>query len=113
LLSRTATPGDVLHEHVQLAAAALCEHAYQKTHRVYRRRHELTPILARHGIRIRPDLLKEKRSLVHHDIAGMPRRRTPFLAASHRLGFPRGVGALAGGREAGRKAACRRGGPWC
>jgi NTE family protein len=32
----------------------LCEHAYQKTRiELYRRRHELGPILARHGIRIR------------------------------------------------------------
>ena len=43
----------------------LCEHAYQKTRiDLYRRRHELKPILARHGVSIRLDVLKETRSVL-------------------------------------------------
>jgi NTE family protein len=65
----------------------LCEHAYEKTRtELYRRRHELGPILARHGIRIRLEALKEKRSLVHHDVDGHAEKGDTFLAASHRLG---------------------------
>jgi predicted acylesterase/phospholipase RssA len=65
----------------------LCEHAYQKTRvELYRRRHELGPILARHGIRIRLDLLKEKRSLIHHDVRGHAEPEDTLQAASHRLG---------------------------
>jgi hypothetical protein len=65
----------------------LCEHAYQKTRtELYRRRHELGPILAKHGIRIRLDLLKEKRSLIHHDVGGRAEPEDTLLAASHRLG---------------------------
>jgi hypothetical protein len=65
----------------------LCEHAYQKTRtELYRRRHELGPILAKHGIRIRLGLLKEKRSLIHHDIGDHAEREDTLLAASHRLG---------------------------
>ncbi len=65
----------------------LCEHAYQKTRiELYRRRHELGPILARHGVRIRLDVLKEKRSLIHHDIAGHAEKEDSLLATSHRLG---------------------------
>lgn len=38
----------------------LSEHAYQKTRSaLYRRRHELGPVLARHGIRIREDVLAD------------------------------------------------------
>jgi len=65
----------------------LCEHAYQKTRiELYRRRHELGPILARHGIRIRIEALKEKRSLIHYDVDGHAEKGDTFLAASHRLG---------------------------
>jgi predicted acylesterase/phospholipase RssA len=65
----------------------LCEHAYQKTRtELYRRRHELGPILAKHGIRLRLDLLKEKRSLIHHDVAGHAEPEDTLQAASHRLG---------------------------
>lgn len=65
----------------------LCEHAYQKTRtELYRRRHELGPILARHGIRIRLDALKENRSLIHHDVGGHAEKENTLLAASHRLG---------------------------
>jgi NTE family protein len=65
----------------------LCEHAYQKTRtELYRRRHELAPILARHGMRIRLDLLKEKRSLVHHDIGDHAEKEDTLLAVGHRLG---------------------------
>ncbi len=65
----------------------LCEHAYQKTRiELYRRRHELGPVLAKHGIRIRLDALKEKRSLIHHDIGGHAEQDNTLQAASHRLG---------------------------
>ena len=65
----------------------LCEHAYQKTRiELYRRRHELGPILARHGIRIRIEALKEKRSLIHHDVGGHAEKENTLLAESHRLG---------------------------
>lgn len=65
----------------------LCEHAYQKTRiELYRRRHELGPILARHGIRIRLEALKEKRSLIHHDVDGHAEKEDTFAAAGHRLG---------------------------
>ena len=41
--------------------ARLCEHAYQRTRRDLLRRHaELVPVLARHGIRLRVDILKEE-----------------------------------------------------
>lgn len=86
----------------------LCEHAYQKTRiELYRRRHELGPILARHGIRIRLDALKEKHSLIHHDVAGHAEKEDTLLSASHRLGdsldeLERWLKRQA---EAGRKAA--------
>jgi len=65
----------------------LCEHAYQKTRvELYRRRHELAPILARHGIGIRLDVLKERRSLGHHDLGGRAEPADTLLAAGHRLG---------------------------
>jgi predicted acylesterase/phospholipase RssA len=38
----------------------LCEHAYQRTRRdLLRRRHELEPVLARHGLALRTDLLRD------------------------------------------------------
>lgn len=65
----------------------LCEHAYQKTRtELYRRRHELGPILAKHGIRIRLEVLKEKRSLLSQAAGGRGGKTDTFLAASHRLG---------------------------
>ena len=42
------------------ARRAVCEHAYQATRRdLLRRRHELEPLLARHGVRLRVDLLED------------------------------------------------------
>jgi predicted acylesterase/phospholipase RssA len=39
----------------------LCEHAYQKTREeLWKRRHELAPLLARHGIEIRTDVLRDE-----------------------------------------------------
>jgi predicted acylesterase/phospholipase RssA len=39
----------------------LCEHAYQKTREeLWKRRHELAPVLARHGIGIRTDVLRDE-----------------------------------------------------
>jgi hypothetical protein len=38
----------------------LCEHAYERTRRdLLRRRHELEPAFARHGVRLRLDVLKD------------------------------------------------------
>ncbi|MEF8702569.1 MAG: patatin-like phospholipase family protein [Candidatus Accumulibacter sp. UW26] len=55
----------------------LCEHAYQRTRSdLYRRRHELRPILARHGIELNLGVLKDhRRSLLSH-------KRRPDLASS-------------------------------
>jgi predicted acylesterase/phospholipase RssA len=55
----------------------LCEHAYQRTRRdLYRRRHELQPVLERHGIRLNLGVLKDhSRSLLSH-------KRRPDLASS-------------------------------
>ena len=40
----------------------LCEHAYQHTRAdLYRRREELEPVLARHGLHLRLDVLRNKR----------------------------------------------------
>lgn len=66
----------------------LCEHAYQKTRiELYRRRHELTPMLEKHGIRIRLDVLKEKRSLPRHGAAGrLHKGQSALLGMTRRLG---------------------------
>lgn len=55
----------------------LCEHAYQRTrHDLYRRRHELGPIFARHGLDLNLGVLKDHtRSLLSH-------KRRPDLATS-------------------------------
>ncbi len=55
----------------------LCEHAYQRTRsELYRRRHELRPILERHGIGLNLGVLKDhSRSLLSH-------KRRPDLATS-------------------------------
>ncbi|MDQ5879181.1 MAG: hypothetical protein QG616_644 [Pseudomonadota bacterium] len=47
----------------------LCEHAYQRTRQdLYRRRHELAPLLARHGITLNVDILRDhRRSLIAHE----------------------------------------------
>ena len=64
----------------------LCEHAYQKTRvELYRRRHELGPVLAKHGIHLRLERLKEKRSLIHLDADGRAGKQPSLLATSHRL----------------------------
>lgn len=51
----------------------LCEHAYQRTRQdLYRRRHELAPVLARHGIRLDVAALRDhERSLLKHE-TGIP-----------------------------------------
>ena len=55
----------------------LCEHAYQRTRSdLYRRRHELRPILERHGIHLNLGVLKD------HSRSLLSRRRRPDLAAS-------------------------------
>jgi len=55
----------------------LCEHAYQRTRSdLYRRRHELRPLLARHGIELNLGVLKD------HSRSLLPRKRRPDLATS-------------------------------
>lgn len=54
--------------------ARLCEHAYKRTRRdLLRRRHELEPVFARHGIRMRMDILKD----ADRRIGLPPRHRRP------------------------------------
>ena len=55
----------------------LCEHAYQRTRSdLYRRRHELRPIFARHGIELNLGVLKD------HSRSLLPHKRRPDLATS-------------------------------
>jgi predicted acylesterase/phospholipase RssA len=57
----------------------LAEHAYQKTRKeLFARRHTLAPILARHGVSIRLDVLTDAD---RHLVRGM-RRRRPLIAAT-------------------------------
>jgi predicted acylesterase/phospholipase RssA len=63
----------------------LSEHAYQKTRgELYRRREELAPILARHGVRIRLDVLEDsgRRLITSRPKA---RRRSVMTTATNRL----------------------------
>jgi predicted acylesterase/phospholipase RssA len=54
----------------------ICEHAYARTRRdLLKRRYELEPVLARHGIRLRVDLLQQER---HLDVRLMPHRKTAW-----------------------------------
>ena len=51
----------------------LAEHAYQKTRKeLFERRHELAPVLARHGVGLRLDVLTDPD---RHLVRGMRRRR--------------------------------------
>jgi NTE family protein len=55
----------------------LCEHAYQRTRKdLYQRRHELQPILARHGFQLNLGVLKD------HTRSLLSRKRRPDLATS-------------------------------
>jgi hypothetical protein len=57
----------------------LAEHAYQKTRKeLFARRHALAPVLARHGVGIRVDVLTDPE---RHLVRGMQRRR-PLIAAT-------------------------------
>lgn len=63
----------------------LSEHAYQKTRaELYRRRDELAPILARHGISIRIDVLEDSQRRLITSLA-TARKRTALTAATNRL----------------------------
>jgi predicted acylesterase/phospholipase RssA len=54
----------------------ICEHAYTRTRKdLLKRRYELEPVLARHGIRLRVDLLQQER---HLDVRLMPHRKTAW-----------------------------------
>jgi predicted acylesterase/phospholipase RssA len=55
----------------------LCEHAYQRARRdLLRRRYELVPVLARHGMRLRLDVLKDESRRLGHRLR-RPARRLP------------------------------------
>jgi len=55
----------------------LCEHAYQRTRSdLYRRRHELKPVLERHGVGLNLGVLKDHRRSL------LPHKRRPDLATS-------------------------------
>jgi predicted acylesterase/phospholipase RssA len=55
----------------------LCEHAYQRTRTdLYRRRHELAPILERHGIHLNVAVLKDHRRSL------LPHKRRPDLVST-------------------------------
>lgn len=55
----------------------LCEHAYQRTRsELYRRRHQLEPLFARHGIRLDVSVLKDHRRTL------LPGKRFPNLVAT-------------------------------
>jgi predicted acylesterase/phospholipase RssA len=63
------------------ARRKICEHAYARTRKdLLKRRYELEPVLARHGIRLRVDLLQQER---HLDVRLAPRRARPW--ATRRL----------------------------
>ena len=55
----------------------LCEHAYQHTREdLYRRRHVLVPLFARHGIRLNVSVLRD------HSRSLLPRNRRPGLVST-------------------------------
>jgi hypothetical protein len=57
--------------------ARLCEHAYQRARRdLLRRRYELGPVLERHGMRLRLDVLKDENRRLGMRLRG-PGRRLP------------------------------------
>jgi predicted acylesterase/phospholipase RssA len=59
----------------------LCEHAYQKTREeIVKRRHELQPMLARHGIELNLAALRDKRKTL--GVAVAKARRTPLAPLS-------------------------------
>jgi NTE family protein len=62
----------------------LCEHAYQKTRaELWRRRHELAPVLARHGVQIHLDLVRDPDlSLVRSRARPKNRRGTEAMRAA-------------------------------
>lgn len=60
----------------------VCEHAYESTRRdLLRRARRLAPVLARHGIGLRMDLLRDKRRRLGVDL-GHPRRKGRLGAAA-------------------------------
>lgn len=66
----------------------LCEHAYQRTRRdLLRRRHELEPAFARHGVSLRVDVLRDASRTIGLQVRGRPgrpRTRLPETAADLR-----------------------------
>jgi hypothetical protein len=63
---------------------AVCEHAYQCTRRdLLERYDELAPVFARHGLRLRRDVLEQRRSLWHG--VGVAEGRLGRTMASHTL----------------------------
>jgi predicted acylesterase/phospholipase RssA len=64
----------------------VCEHAYRRTRRdLVTRAAELEPVLARHGIRLRHDLLEDSRRRLDVNLGRPKRRRGELGAAAARL----------------------------
>jgi len=65
----------------------LCEHAYQKTRaELWQRRHELAPVLGRHGVRLDLDLVRDPAlSLVRSPAKPKPKRGTAAMRAASAL----------------------------
>jgi len=64
---------------------AVCEHAYHSTRRkLWRNRHRIAPLLERHGIRLRVDLLEDPQRDLWESV-GLHRRRRPTSTLTDRL----------------------------
>ena len=65
----------------------LCEHAYQKTRaELWQRRHELAPVLGRHGVRLNLDLVRDPGlSLVRSQSRPAARHGTAAMRAAASL----------------------------
>ena len=73
---------------VSEAVTNVCEHAYENTRRdLQRRAGELGPILARHGLRLREDLLARPRAM---RVPGAARRPAGLRATATELRDPLG-----------------------
>jgi predicted acylesterase/phospholipase RssA len=66
---------------------AVCEHAYHSTrHQLWRNRHRIAPLLERHGIRLRTEVLEDKERDLWSHVALPGRGRRSALPVTERLG---------------------------
>jgi NTE family protein len=66
---------------------AVCEHAYHSTrHQLRRNRHRIAPLLERHGIRLRTEVLEDEHRDLWSHVALPGRRRRSALPVTERLG---------------------------